>query len=332
MERFEGKVPLTATLIGMDRPDHTRLRRIVNAAFTPARVARMEDDIRALAGELIDALPTDEPFDVVSGFSYPLALTVITRLVGIPADAVQWCHDLSEEWNRLLGAEEQGMPVEEQLRYADAAVEYHRYIADLIAEREHDPQDDLISAVWEVRKKGDVELTDLEMLSLFPGLISAGHETTANLIANGLGHLLAVPERWARLVAGEYEIPAMVEEMLRFDTSIFGLPRRVTSDTRVGEVDIPAGDLVFVHFAAAGHDPDKIPHPDEFDPAREPKPHLSFGKGAHFCLGAPLARLETRIAFEELVARRPNLRLEATPTHTPHFVFRALSALQVRSS
>jgi cytochrome P450 len=328
-ERLEGKVPMTATLIGMDRPDHTRLRRIVNAAFTHGRVASMEDDVRQIVVDLIEGLPEDAPFDVLNDFSYPLALTVIATLIGIPLEDIQRCHDLSEEWNKLLGAEERGVPVEEQLQYADAALEYHAYISDLIAQREHDPADDLITAVWEVRRKGDVELSDMEMLSLFPGLISAGHETTANLIGNGLWHLLQQPERWQRLVDGEYDIPVMVEEMLRYDTSIYGLPRRVVQDTQIGGVDIPAGDLAFIQFAAAGHDPDQYADADSFDPSRESLQHLSFGKGAHFCVGAPLARLESRLAFEELAARRPGLRLVREPSHNPHFVFRALSELLV---
>ncbi len=327
--KFEGIVPLTATLIGMDRPDHTRLRRIVNAAFTRPRVARMEDEIRRIAVELLDALPADEPFDVLNQFSYPLALKVISGLVGIPDADIQKCHDLSERWNQLLGAEERGMPLEEQLGHADAAVEYHRYVADLIATREHEPADDLITAVWEVRRKGEVELSDFEMLSLFPGLISAGHETTANLIANGLAQLLREPEKWQRLVAGEYDIPVAVEEMLRFDPSIAGIPRRVVRDTRIGDVDIPAGDLVFLYFAATGHDPAHFAEPESFQPERHVATHLAFGRGVHFCLGATLARLEARIAFEELIARRPNLRLVEGPSHIPHFIFRALTGLTV---
>lgn len=327
--RFEGKVPLTATLIGMDRPDHTRLRRIVNAAFTPRRVALMEDDVRATVVGLIDGLPSDEPFDLLKDFSYPLSLTVIAGMVGIPEADIPMCHALSERWNELMGADERGMPVEEQLACADAAVTYHEYVSDLIAQREHEPADDLITAVWDVRRQGDVALTDMEMLSLFPGLISAGHETTANLIANGVWHLLREPDRWRRLVAREYDIPRLVEEMLRFDPSIFGIPRRVVQDTEISGVEIPAGDLLFMHFAAAGHDPERYPDADVFEPGREPTVHLSFGRGVHFCLGAPLARLETRIALEELVARRPGLHLVGEPGHIPHFVFRALSGLPV---
>ena len=328
--KFEGKVPMTATLIGMDRPDHTRLRRIVNAAFTHGRIGAMEERVRGIVTGLIDGLPSDRPFDVLKGFSYPLALTVIAGLIGIPQEEIQRCHDLSEEWNLLNGAEDRGVPLEDQLRYADATLEYHEYISELIAQREHEPADDLITAVWDVRRKGDVELSDMEMLSLFPGLMSAGHETTANLIANGLWHLLEVTDRWQALVRGDFDIPSLVEEMLRYDTSIYGLPRRVVTDTRVGDVEIPAGDLVFIHFAAAGHDADKFEDPDEFHPWHEGGlQHLSFGKGAHFCPGAPLARLEARIALEELAVRRPGLRLVGQPVHTPHFVFRALSELLV---
>ena len=327
--RFEGKVPLTATLIGMDRPDHTRLRRIVNAAFTPRVVAGMEDAVRATVVELIESLPTDEPFDLLKDFSYPLALTVISRVVGIPKADIQSCHDLSKRWNDLMGAEQRGMPLEEQHACADDTLAYHEYISDLIAKREHEPADDLITAVWEVRRQGDVELSDVEMLSLFPGLISAGHETTANLIANGVWHLLDERDRWERLVRGGYDIPLLVEEMLRYDTSIFGLPRRVVEDTKIGDVAIPAGDLVFVHFAAAGHDPEQYADPDEFQPARVGNQHLSFGRGAHFCPGAPLARLEARLALEELSARRPDLRLVSEPGHASDFVFRGLTELSV---
>jgi cytochrome P450 len=327
--RLAGEVPLTATLIGMDRPDHTRLRRIVNAAFTPSRVARMEDDVRAIAVELIEGLPADRPFDVLKEFSYPLTLTVIARVIGIPEELVQLCHDLSERWNDLIGADARGVPLDDQLKCADDALEYHRIIGALIAEREHKPADDLITAVWEVRRKGDVELTDLEMLSLFPGLMSAGHETTANLIGNALWHLLETPERWEQLVAGRYDIPDLVEEMLRFDTSVYGLPRRVVQETTLGGATLPAGDLVFIHFAAAAHDPDQYENPDEFDTSHGARQHLCFGKSAHFCVGAPLARLESRIALEEMAARRPGLRSVTRPTYAPHFVFRGLSDLVV---
>jgi cytochrome P450 len=327
--KFEGKVPLTATLIGMDRPDHTRLRRIVNRAFTPKRVAQMEDDVRRTVVELLDDLPADQPFDLVGDFSYPLTLRVIAGLVGIPRDDIPACHALSERWNALMGADERGVPLEEQLAMADDALAYHRRISELIAEREHAPADDLITAVWDVRRKGDVELSDIEMLSLFPGLISAGHETTANLIGNGMFQMLHQRERWEGLVAGRYDVPDLIEEMLRYDTSIFGLPRRVTEDTRIGDVEIPEGDLVFVHFAAAGHDPAQFSDPDQFVPSRGAVQHLAFGRGAHFCPGAPLARLESRIALEELVARRPDLRIAGDVTYNPHFVFRGLTALPV---
>jgi cytochrome P450 len=327
--RFAGTVPLTATLIGMDRPDHTRLRRIVNAAFTPRVVAGKEDAIRATVVDLIEALPSDAPFDLLKAFAYPLALTVISAQVGIPQQDVETCHAHSERWNALMGADERGMPIEEQLACADDTLTYHKYISDLIAQREHEPADDLITAVWDVRRQGDVELSDMEMLSLFPGLISAGHETTANLIANGVWHLLRKPDRWRRLVAEEYDIPLLVEEMLRFDTSIFGLPRRVITDTQIGDVEIPAGDLVFLHYGAAGHDPARFRNPDDFQPSRKGEQHLSFGRGAHFCLGAPLARLEIRLALEELAARRPDLTLLSEPGHAPHFIFRGLAELTV---
>ena len=327
--RLAGKVPMTATLIGMDRPDHTRLRRILNAAFTRGRVARMEEDVTRLARGLAEDLPRDEPFDILSRFSYPLTLTVIAGLVGIPQEDIQRCHDLSEQWNELLGADERGMPLDDQLRCADAALEYHAHISELIARREREPADDLITAVWDVRRTGEVPLSDMEMLSLFPGLISAGHETTANLIGNTLWHLLRRPERWQALVDGAVDVGNLVEEMLRFDTSIYGMPRRVARDTVVGGVAIPAGDLVFLHFAAAGHDPDRFPDAGELRPTREDLQHLSFGRGAHFCLGAALARLETRIALEQLAALRPGLRLVSEPEHVPHFVFRALRELVV---
>ena len=327
--KFEGKVPGGATLLGLDRPDHTRLRRVINAAFTPRKVAGMEDKIRALVIELIDGLPEDEPFDLLKDFSYPLALRVITGVVGFPEEDIPKCHHYSERWNQLMGAEAGGMPVDEQLARADDTVAYHEYIADLIAKREHEPADDLITAVWDVRRRGDVELSDFEMLSLFPGLLSAGHETTANVIASGVWHLLEEPELWQRLVAGEYEIPVVVEEMLRFDTSIFELPRRVLQDTQIGEAQIPAGDLMMLHFGAANHDPEQFESPDEFQPARGATQHLAFGRGAHFCLGAPLARLEIRLALEELTARRPNLHLEREPGHLADFVFRGVTELPV---
>lgn len=330
--KLNGEVPMSATLIGMDRPDHTRLRRIINAAFTPARVSAMEDSIRALAVDLIDRLPQDDTFDVLATFAYPLTLTVIGDLIGIPRSDIEPCHDWAQQFNELFAAEARGMPVDEQLALADAGLAYHRYIAELISERGNAPADDLISAVWEVRRGDDAHLSDMEMLSLFPGLISAGHETTAALIGNALWHLLQTPDEWEALTRNQDEIASLVEEMLRFDTSVYGMPRRAVRDTRIGDVAIAAGELVFLHFASAGHDPEKFSDPDEFTPSRERPQHLSFGRGAHFCLGAPLARLETRIALEELARRRPSLRLVEQPTHAPNLIFRGLTELLVRAS
>jgi cytochrome P450 len=329
---LDGKVPMSATLIGMDRPDHTRLRRIVNAAFTPDRVARMEQDMRDLARQLIAALP-DGAFDPVKDLSYPMALTVITRLIGVPDADRDRCHDWAWAGNELLAANDRGEPLERQLEYAQALLDYHEYIASLIAERAERPADDLISAVWEVRRRGDVELTDFEMLSLFPGLLTAGHETTAHLIGSALWHLLEAPERWQALCQDPTKAEEIVEEALRYDSSVYGMPRKALTAASLGGAEIPAGDLVYVVYASANRDVAEFPQPDAFDPTRaKGSSHLAFGRGAHFCVGAPLARLESRILLEELSTAMPTLVLVEPPTHPPHFIFRMLDGLQVSAA
>lgn len=332
-ERIGDEVPMEGTLIGLDPPVHTRLRRVMQNAFTPSRVAGWETQIQALAEELIermvDGAGPARQADVISSVLFPLPLTVVLRLIGIPEHELTRSAETCKDWNDLAVASLSGVPLEEQLRMADAVLVFHRYILELIAEREREPADDLISALVAVRREEG--LNDRELLSLLPGLVLAGHETTANLLGNALAHVLMRPGMWEAICNGELAVPDVIEETLRYDGPVIGMPRIVTSDTELGGVELRAGEKLYVSYWSANRDEHWLSDADEFCPGRHQPPHLAFGRGIHFCIGAPLARLEAAVTIRSLAKRLPALRLPDgfAPEHVGHFVVRRLATLPV---
>lgn len=330
--RFGDEVPMEGTLIGLDPPVHTRLRRVMQDAFSPRRVAGMAPGIRELAESLVDAMVAggDGQADLLASFAFPLPLTVVLRLIGIPDERLEWCAQTCRDWNDLSVALLQGVALEEQLRMADTVLEFHRYVVALIAEREQQPADDLVSALVAVRR--EEQLTDHELLSLLPGLVFAGHETTANLIGNALAQLLGPGGQWRALCEGSVPAATLVDEALRHDGPVVGLPRVVTGDTELGGVQLHAGDRLYVAYWSANRDEQRYAEPARFDPQRSGPPHLAFGRGIHYCIGASLARLEATVALETLSRRLPGLRLdhEGPPAHLPHFFLRGYERLPVR--
>ncbi len=319
------------TLIGLDPPAHSRLRAVMNAAFTPARALAMEGQIRQVADELIGEFAADGHAELMSQFAYPLTLTVILRLIGVPAEAMDRCRRQCRDWGQLVALAAAGARLDEQAALARSAAELGRYLRGLIDERARRPAGDLISALWQVRRGGEHQLSDEEMFSLIPGLIFAGHATTASLIGSGVWLLLSHTPLWDALVADPSLAAGAVEEILRVEPSTPGMPRIVTADTELGGVPLAAGERVYACYISANHDQTCFPEPDDFVPARRPAhAHLGFGRGPHFCLGAPLARLESRIALETLAAWLPGLRLAtAAIRHQPHLILRGPQELPV---
>ncbi|HVC13403.1 MAG TPA: cytochrome P450 [Acidimicrobiales bacterium] len=333
-ERVGDEIPMEGTLIGLDPPVHTRLRRVMQNTFTPTRVAGWEKEIEALARQLVDAMVEgagdERRADLISSVLFPLPLTVVLRLIGIPEAELERSAATCKDWNDLAVAFLSGVPLEEQLRMADAVLGFHHYVLELIAEREAEPADDLISALVAVRREEG--LSDRELLSLLPGLVLAGHETTANLLANTLSHVLARDGVWPAICSGELPVAEVVEETLRYDGPVIGMPRIVTADTELGGAELRAGERVYVSYWSANRDEQWLGDADEFLPGRQQAPpHLAFGRGIHHCIGAPLARLEASVTIRLLAARLPGLHLVEgfVPEHVGHFFVRKLAALDV---
>ena len=305
-ERFAGRVPSRGTLIGLDNPDHDRLRAAVNTFFVPRRLARYEPWIRERAHRLVDGFVADGVADLKTSFALPLPLQVIAHVVGLDADRWKW---LGAALGFFLGPRDihhPGTPEEKAQRLLDL----HDHLLEVMAERRRDRRDDLISHVWDQRDSGAVEMTDFEMLSLFPGLMLAGHETSSNLICTGLSHLLADPGRYAAAQRDNDSRAAALEELFRFESAITGMKRLVTRDTVLGGVPLAAGEEIFLAYASGSRDARRFAAPDDLELDRSwAVPHLGFGQGVHACLGAPLARLLLRVELGVLHERLPDLRL-----------------------
>lgn len=295
-------------MLAQDPPDHTRLRRLVSQAFTPRLVTAMEPRIQHVADDLIDRVRLCEAMDLIDDYAYPLPLTVIAELLGIPAaDRAPF-----RAWSDAAVADDTGGGPPEAWRTA-AMVEFGEYLGDLFARKRRVPGDDLVSGLVRAADGGDV-LSGDELLAMVWLLIVAGHETTVNLIGNGMLALLRHPAQMAMLRDDPGLLPGAVEELLRYDgpveTSTF---RFSTADVELPGGTIPAGEQVLVVLASANRDSDRFPDADVLDLRRADPRHLAFGKGIHYCLGAPLARMEGRIAIGTLLRRLPRLRPAVRP-------------------
>jgi len=296
----------SAMMIAVDPPDHTRLRTLVNRGFTPRRISDLEPRLRELAGGFLDsAVPTGR-MDLVPDLSIPFPVTVISELLGIEAER----RDQFKHWSDAIVIGLSGMS--QQFTAEDvrtAAEEMAQYIERISGERKKSPRDDLIS-ILVAAEEGDA-LTPGEVMSFIVLLLIAGNETTTNLIGNATKSLLRNPDQLAAVEGDPTLIPGMLEETLRYESPIQGIPRKATREIELHGGTIPKDAFVMVLFGSANRDERQFPDPDRFDIHRNPQGHVAFGHGIHFCLGAALARLEARIAFEELFARVRNLRLEA---------------------
>jgi len=328
---MERGYPPVNTLLTNDPPAHTRFRALVNKAFTPRRVATLEPSVRAIANQLIDAFIDAGRVELVSQFAVGLPLTVIAGALGVPhsdmASFKRWSDDSVAPLGGMIG-------YERQLECARSIVEFQHYFAARLEERRSAPRDDLLTDLLNARLDGSEPLSMPEMLSILQQLLVAGNETTTNLIASAMMLLLDHPDQLAAVSADHSLMPNLIEEALRMESPVQGLFRVAKIDTEVGGVAIPAGSRLVVMYASGNRDEAEFAGADRFDIRRaNARDHLAFGHGVHFCLGAALARVEGRIAFETLVTRLRNLRLDSDRAHlrhTPSFILRGLIALPLR--
>lgn len=314
------------SMLIIDPPDHTRVRGLVNKAFTPRHVARLRDHIQAICDDLLDEVDGSGRMDVMADLATQLPAIVIAELLGVPAEDRRRFKEWSNDLISLVGNPDAAGAVDRFQRGLESILAYLR---DVIARRRRDPRDDLISGMIAAQEERDA-LTDAELLATSNLLLVAGHETTTNLIGNGLLALLRHPDELARLRAEPSLVPTAVEEMLRYDSPVQATVRVVTETVELRGQAVPEGALVVALIGAANRDPEVFADPDRFDVGRSDNRHLSFGFGPHFCLGAPLARLEGEVVFRTLLRRYPAMRLETDEVrYRRNFALRGLLELPV---
>ena len=290
----------------MDAPDHTRLRRLVNVAFTGRMVEGLRGDIEELVAELLDAVQASGRMDFVADFAYPLPAIVIARMLGVPAERREQFMRWSDNLTAYSGTGRADPDIAQAA--SRSAAELTALFKELADVRRTAPQPDLLSRLVEAEEEGD-RLTEQELLGMCGFLIVAGHETTMALLSNGMLALLRYPDQLQRLRDEPELIGSAVEEMLRFDSPIQHQTRSTAVAVEIGGRRIEAGHRVMPFLGAANRDPEKFNEPDRFDISRDPNPHLAFGFGPHYCIGAPLARLEAEIAMAAILQRCTHLEL-----------------------
>jgi len=305
--QFLGDDGLLRSMLLLDGADHTRVRGLVNKAFTPRRVGALEGHIRGILDELLAAVAGDGQMDLMHDLAEPLPAIVIAELLGVPSGD----HRQFKEWAaQLVNALGEGGPLARGPGFDGAFASLTDYLREVIEERRKAPGDDLISGMIAAQQDRDA-LSDSELLANSLLLLLAGHETTTNLIGNGVVALLRNREQWRRLLADRSLLPNAIEELLRYDSPVQATVRVPTEDLPLGEHVLRKGALVVCLIGAANRDPAAYEEPDRLDVTRERVQHLSFGFGQHFCLGAGLARLEARLVFGALLERAPGLALES---------------------
>ncbi|MFE3854211.1 cytochrome P450 [Streptomyces griseorubiginosus] len=314
---------LDANLLNMDPPDHTRIRRLVGRAFTPRRIEALRTPIRRTADRLLDALGDHGTTDLIASYAAPLPITVICDLLGVPDE-----HRMDfRVWTDTLVAPD---PAAGPGAAKEAVVAMLGYFTRLLADKRRAPADDLLSDLIAVRDEGD-RLSEDELMSLAFLILFAGYENTVQLIGNALLALFQHPEQLAALRRDPAQLPAAVEEFLRYEgPALLAIRRFPVEDVTIGGVTVPAGETVWVSPSAANRDPARFPDPDRLDLTRDASGHLSLGHGIHYCLGAPLARAETEIALTALLERFPDLTLtDPAPRWRTSLRARGLLALPV---
>jgi cytochrome P450 len=317
-------------ILEMEPPDHTRLRRLISTAFARGHVERLRPWVEELAGRLVDGLVErsggTEPVDVLSGMAEQLPVDVIAELLGVP-DADR---PLLRPWsNAIVKMYEYGRTTAVEEAAERAAAEFVAYLRELAAERRTAPGEDLLSHLVTVRDSDGDRLTEDELVTTCILLLNAGHEATVNVTANGTLALLRHPDQLRRLRADRSLLPTAIEEFMRFDSPLQLFERTAIEDVEVGGITVEKGQKIAALLGSANHDPAVFADPETLDVGRAENPHVSFGAGVHFCIGAPLARVELQASFGALLDRTSSLELGGEPVRRPEFVIRGLAELPV---
>jgi cytochrome P450 len=327
-QAYQGRFAGARNMLGSDPPQHSRLRRLVSRDFTPRRIRELEPRIREIAKELLDKVETRGSFDVMADLANVLPVTVIAEMLGVPpelnATFKRWSDRIIGDGNNTPG----NPPAPEVVRVVD---ELGDYFTAEIEKRRSNPGPDLVSALVAAHDEGDV-MSAADLLSFITLLLVAGNETTTNLIGNGMLALGRNPDQLDALKRNPAMLPRAIEEMLRFDGPVQSTVRFTKEPVQLGGAEIPAGAFALMIVAAADRDPAQFKEPEKFDITRDPNDHVAFGEGIHFCIGAPLARMEARIAFEAMLERFPRLRLKdpaMKPVYKGSYFLRGLESLPV---
>ncbi|MFB6937685.1 cytochrome P450 [Streptomyces chartreusis] len=312
-------------MLDLEPPDHTRIRRLVSKAFTPRTVEQLKPYVRRLAGELVAGLVEAGGGDLLTDVAEPLPVAVIAEMLGIPeSDRGQlrpWSAD-------ICGMYELNPSPETAEKAVRASVEFSDYLLELIAARRKEPGEDLISGLIAAHDEGD-RLTEQEMISTAVLLLNAGHEATVNSTVNGWWALFRNPGQLSALRADHSLIPSAIEELMRYDTPLQLFERWVLDEIEIDGTTIPRGAEIAMLFGSANHDPEVFEAPAALDLTRKDNPHISFSAGIHYCIGAPLARIELAASMSALLEQAPTLRAAADPDRKPNFVIRGLEGLRV---
>jgi cytochrome P450 len=317
-------------ILEMEPPEHTRLRRLISSAFARGHVERLRPWVQDLANSLVDGMvgrsAGSEPVDVLTGMAEQLPVDVIAELLGVP----QADRPLLRPWsNAIVKMYEYGRTTEVEEAAERAADEFVAYLRTLAAERRRSPGEDLLSHLVQVRDGDGDRLTEDELVTTCILLLNAGHEATVNVSGNGLLALLEHPDQLQRLRDDPALLPSAIEELMRFDSPLQLFERTATEDVEVGGVTVPRGQKIAALLGSANRDPAVFEEPDRLDVGRADNPHISFGAGVHFCIGAPLARVELQASFGALLSRTSRLELGAPARRRPEFVIRGLRELPV---
>ena len=314
------------SLLMLEPPEHTRLRSLVNRAFTPRRVRELRDPITRIADRLLEGLEERPGFDLLGDYAQPYSVRVIATLLGAPVNDA----DRLLDWSHAIVKMYELHTTHDQARAAiDASREFSQWVSGLIARRRAEPRDDLITALCNAETEQG-RLTDPEIISTVILLLNAGHEATVNTMGNGIVAALRDGGAWSQLVDRSVRPAVAIEEMMRFDPPLQLFERYVLAEgVEIAGTSIPPGDKVAVLFGSANRDPRRFEAPDEFRIGRGDPDHITFGAGVHFCLGAPLARLELEIAVDRLVRAFPDARLASQPRREDGFVIRGYETVEL---
>ncbi len=317
------------SMLSLDPPDHRRLRGLVSKAFTPRAVNALEPHVRSLMHGLLDGIDDLNGFDLMEAVARPLPVIVIAEMLGVPVEDRPRFRSWSDRRARIL---EPTISADERADAVLAGADLDAYFAPLVEERRADPRDDILSGLVQAEEEGD-RLDGNETITMLRLLLVAGNETTVNLIGNGMLALLRHPEQLQRLRDDPALIPSAVEELLRYDSPVQLDLRRIVEDCDVNGFPVKRGEDIVMLIGGANRDPGQFENPDGLDVGRDQGSHISFGRGIHACIGAPLARLEARIAIEVLLERFSSIRLAGPPPRfRPSIVLRGLESLPVAAS